>query len=285
MYCNENGVIPGSDFYHFTPSEFAKETLFYFTSVGHFLCDFGYIVKREDYANYMLLYVNQGALAVESEGKKYVAKSGNVVLLNCHIPHKYYSLGNLDFLWIHINGSNMEAFYKHIINRMNSKVILHMDNVAYFENTLYEIVSKFRNEQPTNEFESSQIIYELLLRMAIGNGQSLEESSSSFEPYITSAIGYIKEHLASQISVTDIADHVGLSQYYFTRKFKQALHVSPYEYLILQRLNTAKHLLKTTDMTIKEITYHVGYSSESNFINAFINKIGISPKKFRAFPI
>ena len=57
MLCQQKGVLSGSDFYFFTPSQTARNLLFYFTSVGHFFCDFGYRVARENYGNYLLLLV------------------------------------------------------------------------------------------------------------------------------------------------------------------------------------------------------------------------------------
>ncbi len=63
------------------------------------------------------------------------------------------------------------------------------------------------------------------------------------------------------------------------------MNSSPKEYIIRRRLNDAKHLLKTTALPVKEIALSVGFNSESHFINTFTAQNGLSPKKFREFPM
>ena len=63
--------------------------------------------------------------------------------------------------------------------------------------------------------------------------------------------------------------------------FKQQTGISPYEYVLISRLNKAKELLRQTDMNISQIAAAVGFNSDSNFIHFFSQNTGISPKSFR----
>ena len=67
-----------------------------------------------------------------------------------------------------------------------------------------------------------------------------------------------------------------MSKYHFSRLFKKVCGYSPYEFLILTRLNRAKYLLKTTSLPIKVIAQNVGYQSVTTFTNAFTDRLGIS---------
>lgn len=102
---------------------------------------------------------------------------------------------------------------------------------------------------------------------------------------IDEALQYIRENLSKELSVGMIADHVGMSESHFSRRFRKVMNSSPKEYIIRKRLNEAKRLLKTTPLTIKEIAFCVGFNSESHFINTFTAQNGLSPKKFREFPL
>ena len=72
-----------------------------------------------------------------------------------------------------------------------------------------------------------------------------------------------------------------MSSSHFSRVFKQQTGFSPYDYILISRLNRAKYLLQVTDMTVASIAYEIGFNSESNFIYFFTENEGISPGKFR----
>ena len=59
----------------------------------------------------------------------------------------------------------------------------------------------------------------------------------------------------------------------------------PYEYIILRRIDKAKYLLTSTQLSVKEIAYATGYNSEENFIHSFRSNVGIAPGLFRKHPI
>ena len=87
------------------------------------------------------------------------------------------------------------------------------------------------------------------------------------------------------ITLNDVAAYANMSLYHFSRLFKRDCGYSPHEYIILTRLNRAKHLLKTTDLAIKVIAQKVGYQNVSSFTNAFTARVGISPTLFRKYSI
>jgi AraC family transcriptional regulator len=95
------------------------------------------------------------------------------------------------------------------------------------------------------------------------------------------AIEYINTHFGEDISLTDIATAVGMSQYYFSRLFKQSIGMTPHTYLVVQRVNHAKELLSTTELTILEIANECGFANPSHFAKCFRQHTGISPKQFR----
>lgn len=63
------------------------------------------------------------------------------------------------------------------------------------------------------------------------------------------------------------------------------LRLHPHEFLILTRLNRAKHLLTTTDLPISQVAREVGYRSVTTFSNAFADRVGLSPTRFRQYPL
>lgn len=95
------------------------------------------------------------------------------------------------------------------------------------------------------------------------------------------AVDYIQAHLDEDLSLSEIADELGMSQYYFCRLFKQSTGLSPHQYLIRQRVARAKHLLKQPERTITAVAFECGFANQSHFARCFRQCTGMSPKQFR----
>jgi AraC family transcriptional regulator len=93
---------------------------------------------------------------------------------------------------------------------------------------------------------------------------------------------YIYDRLADEIQLTDLAELLGLSQFHFSRLFKQSVGVPPYQYLLQQRVERAKQLLRITDQSIMEIALRCGFSSHSHLGKWFRHFVGMTPKAFRS---
>jgi AraC family transcriptional regulator len=92
---------------------------------------------------------------------------------------------------------------------------------------------------------------------------------------------YIHDRLSENIQLTDLADLIGLSQFHFSRLFKRSMGVSPYQYVLQQRIERAKQLLKQTELSIMDIALLCGFSSHSHLGKWFRQSVGVTPKAFR----
>jgi AraC family transcriptional regulator len=94
-------------------------------------------------------------------------------------------------------------------------------------------------------------------------------------------LDYLDAHLAQEIRLADLAQLLDMSQFHFSRLFKQSLGVSPYQYLLQQRVERAKRLLKQTEQSIMNIALKCGFSSHSHLSKQFRQLTGMSPKAYR----
>lgn len=92
----------------------------------------------------------------------------------------------------------------------------------------------------------------------------------------------VRERMSdSSLSVETISSALGLSRVQMYRKVKQLTGQSPVEIIRVTRLKKAEHLLKSTKMTVSEISYDVGFSSPSYFSKCFKDYFGCQPGEMR----
>lgn len=279
MRCDDPGVGSGSEMFVDTPSEQARDLLYYVTSCGRFFTEYGYQIARGDYHNFMIFYILSGRLSVTGDGRAMVADKGKVGFLNCHRPHEYHAIGHAEFLWAHLDGGSTEKFYHCLTRRYGGFVFSHpgADGVR---DMLSRLVGSYQSGQRLTEAERSRQLYALLTHLLEG-GETGPEEDALFAP----ALQFMRDNIANAVTLREIAATVNMSHYHFSHLFKKRYGCSPYEYLLLERINRAKYLLKTTALPVKEIAQQVGYLNASTFSSAFTARVGLSPTMFREYPL
>ena len=89
------------------------------------------------------------------------------------------------------------------------------------------------------------------------------------------------KHFNSEINMRKVSQNFELSQRSLNRRFKQATSLSPLQYLQEIRLEKAKELLKTSNLTIAEVAYNVGYPDSAYFSALFRRMVTLSPGEYR----
>ena len=92
---------------------------------------------------------------------------------------------------------------------------------------------------------------------------------------------YIREHVADNISIQDIADALHFNPQYLMRSFKSVTGMSIFEYLTHSRMEAAKKILLNTKMPIKDVASLVGYDNYVYFTQVFRKVTGVTPSQFR----
>lgn len=95
----------------------------------------------------------------------------------------------------------------------------------------------------------------------------------------------IKKEFSKQISIKNYATQSSMSPEHFSRKFKLKFGLSPISYRTFIRIQTAKILLKTTNLQCKEIAERVGFSDIYSFSRSFKKSAEISPVTYRSSTI
>lgn len=285
----EAGVLRTSLRYFFTPSSLASELFYYPTRAGCYFCDHRYVFDHQvetaqlasHRLNLMLICVCRGEMRFTLEGEAVAAAPGQIALFDCRQPHEYSAKDDTEFYWLLFNGLNAEALYRRILQSKGGRHVFAPAGFLGIIQGIGELVASCETGERMSEAACSQMIHRMLCELLLGG----EGSGKGENEAINEAIRFIHRNLYQNITVQDAAAAAKFSPAHFSRVFKLQTGYSPYEYILLRRIDAAKHLLTSTRLSVKEVAYQVGYNSEENFIHSFRKKVGVTPGVFRSVPV
>lgn len=136
--------------------------------------------------------------------------------------------------------------------------------------------------EPHAPFRRIAAIYLLLdALMQAGEPTCRAESSQHEEATIKKGLDYINQYFDQPLTLSDVAEHIGVSYSWLSRLFKRVSRYNFKEYLTLIRLDKAKMLLRDTRTAITEISHSCGFNEHKYLISAFNKYCGMTPTEYR----
>ena len=220
---------------------------FYNTHVGH-------IIIEKPNCQYSLR-PSSGVCSIFNFDNEFYKQYVETLCLN---HSSFFSNNNISSLMLK---ATPEAEYLHhqIFRKVNGACKLEMDNLVL--EFLNDIVVSITNRQLEDKMNSSLIPNHLTI--------------------IEKAKEYINERFSEDISLYEISRHSCVSPFHFSRVFKKFTSFSPYQYLLNIRLKHAEIMLKTSLISVAEISFSSGFNTAENFSTAFKRKYKLSPAQYR----
>jgi AraC-like DNA-binding protein len=209
-------------------------------------------------------------------------KSGDFFLLFPGEWHTYHPLPGKKWksYWIGYKGRNMD-------DRVRAG-FLSPEKPIYHVGYSADIVNLYRSALKASLEEAAFVQQTLagIVNHLIGLMYSLERNiilskDSDRVTMVNRARLRIREALESPLTIQQIAAEMGVSYSNFRKLFKEFTGISPALYQQDLKLQRAKELLSTTDMSIKEIAYQLYFESPDYFSSKFKTKTGQKPSDFR----
>lgn len=159
-----------------------------------------------------------------------------------------------------------------------SNYIIEKENVLFLQRKVIEQQKRLIQEKEREE----RLRRKLQRAMPFLNiKKNLEGGLDRNQRIVRKAKKFIEENFQHPLHLADIAEAVFLSPNHFCTIFKNQVGCSFHQYLIKVRMEKAKDLLENSDLTIKQISYQVGYKDPNYFSRAFRKNIGFSPTYYR----
>lgn len=124
------------------------------------------------------------------------------------------------------------------------------------------------------------LLYDILL-LGLQESMPLEHEPAIADDVVARAAHYLSNHLHEPISLQVVAASLQLTPVQLTRRFRQAMRVTPNQYLTSLRLQRARSLLAETNLSIHEIARRCGYRSGLYLSRLFVQEMQVRPGRFR----
>ena len=209
-------------------------------------------------------------------------KPGDMFLLFPGEWHSYHPLSCTGWksYWIGFRGRNMD-------DRVRAG-FLSPEKPVYHVGYSSDIEELYRSayKQAVEEAAYSQQVMAGLVNHLIGMMYSLERNielgkNQQQVDMINRARLRIRQSLESDLTIQHVAEEMGVSYSNFRKLFKEFTGLSPATYQQELRLQRAKELLSTTDLTVKEIAYRLNFESPDYFSAKFKLKMGCKPSEIK----
>ena len=250
----------------------------HYLSGGVWKQDETYLVKRRNYAAYLLLYTIGGEGLLSYDGEEYRLTAGTAFLIDCRREQMYRTVGRQwEFVFVHFDtevlGDYVDGLY------VKHGAVFHMADGSALESCMREAVSPLMMSGSAAEHRAFGLLAEMLGMLYA----SAEEADRSvrISSHTVSVIRLIEERYAEKLTLDVIAQQARYSKYYLAHRFKQDMGISVYEYLTLFRIGRSKLLLLNTSLSVAEIAVQTGFAGVSNFIRTFSEYESITPHQYR----
>lgn len=241
------------------------------------------VEKGRELNEYQLLYITEGEGTFRSAHQPETRLCGGDLFLlfpgEWHSYHPNPKVGWKSY-WIGFRGRNMD-------DRVSAG-FLSREQPIYHVGFSSDIVRLYDTayQSAIEEAAYSQQLMAGIVNHLIGAMYSLERNiqlskNRSHVDMINRARLRIREALESNLTIQEIAEEQGVSYSNFRKLFKEYTGISPANYQQDLKLQRAKELLSTTDMSIKEIAYQLNFDSPDYFSAKFKIKTGRKPTEMR----
>lgn len=230
---------------------------------------------------YQVNYITSGSGVFENKFGKFNVKPGSLIITFPGEWHRYKPNKKVGWVENYV-GFDGKMAREYLINKQFSpkQPVIHVGIKEELIDTYLKIFDLVEKEQPGFQQIASGMIVKLL-----GYIVSFEKQKGFSGKRIAKVIEEVRfmmrQNIETEIDLQNLAreHHVGYS--YFRKMFKKFTGVSPGQYHLQLRIMRAKELLITTDKSVKEISYELGFQSIYYFSNMFKKKEHLTPTQFR----
>lgn len=166
--------------------------------------------------------------------------------------------------------------------KISDKITPNDANYEIIKSVFYSLARCCEDKKKFYQLEAKHLVFNFFYNIMSGNHyNNISLESNKLTEAVKQAIMYIQNNYTEEITTGSLSAYVHYNEYYFMRVFKKYTGRTIVEFLTEYRLEKSKELLKNEDLTVEDVAYRVGFSSNSYFIRKFRDMYKVTPGEFR----
>ena len=256
-----------------------QENLFYICASGRRTLRQMEQYSFSDLDGYMLLYTHSGQGLVEVSGDSRTLECGDMLLWDCSDFIQMRALTdewNVDMLFF--NGISVITYYEEICKIIFPLFRIPANSIA--ECHFAETMALGAVITPHHAFLTNKLLTNLLSDL-ISMLYMPSDTSKAAPAYIEELRSLFINKCEADFSMDELAVRFNVNRYRMTREFSQFVGTTPLKFLNNTRIEKARALIESTDLSVGAIGAAVGIPNATHFINQFKDKFGVTPQVYR----
>lgn len=250
-----------------------------------------FYMSYEHYHNYCeLYYLKTGKCIYTIKGMEYQLKAGDFLIIAPGEPHftRYEGQTSCERVVFCCQKTafpkEFQENFPEVIDILDKSCKITLEHKKQCETD--SLIQRILQENNLKDEYSSETIRYLLLCLFLtlkrdGHFMVKTKIKETYSKAINEAVEYITRNFSLPITLEDVAQQVGLSPTYFSKKFHLTTGSTFKKYLNEIRILQARQMLLTTDDSITKIALSCGFNSSNYFKDIFRRRMGISPRTYR----
>ena len=228
---------------------------------------------RHDFFEFEFLL--DGEAKTVLNGEEFLMKKGDMIFLTPIDVHSCQSIdgGMLTTITVHFN---ISQFPLSITENLRGCIMRSEEELDYL---FTKLLNESKTENEMTDISIANLIERILILLYRKN---LRNNSPNRNDSISQVLSYVNKNFNYPISLEDVCKICGYSPEYFCRLFKNIVGVRFKDYITSLRLESAKHMLISSDASITQICFDCGFGSIRNFNREFKSKYGQTPTQMKS---
>lgn len=230
---------------------------------------------------YQVNYITQGRGIMETRDGKFEVGEGSVIFLKPNLWHRYKPLKETGWTehYVGFNGSIADPMIGSV-PILNECPVIQIGLNESVINVFHEIFNHAKSEKPGyHQVCSGLVLYVLGQIISLKRNEVFKNVLGKT---VQKACLIIRDNLSVNINIEKLAIDLNINYSAFRKAFKKYTGLSPMQYHTALRMKEAIYLLSNSDLSIKEISFNLGFCSVFYFSKLFKEKTGVSPGMYRS---